>query len=484
MLSFCFSVPINLGSSFIARHPTSAFSAGQKTGFASRVSILMSSDVDPYFEDGANFDVHKFLNMNSHSSMSTSEKGFSLSHLAPDTRIVHGGCRPEEWTTDPMKRSVVNPPVYRASTVIFPNVEALKHAASDWPFTGLWYGRHGNPTTFALEEAFSILEGADNACVTSSGVAAINASILAFVESGDHVLVTDAVYDPTRSFCDKFLSRFGVETTYFSPTTPVDNFKALIRENTKVALLESPASLSFEIMDVDAIAEAAHERGIKVIMDNTWGPTLFKPFKHGCDVSVNAATKYLGGHSDLMLGITAAKDQETYRALKLSVAQLGCPPGSDDAYLALRGIRTLGVRIRQHGINGLKVAKWLESRPEVKRVMHPGLESHPQHELFKQQFSGSSGLFSFQLVDGYPVKAVEAFLNGMHVFRMGYSWGGYESLIMQVRINSVRSVDKWQYGDGYGPTFRIHAGLEDPQDLIDDIDLGFNRMVQAIKYLY
>lgn len=427
--------------------------------------------------------IREALEESSHSSLQTSQKGMNLCHLAPDTRLVHGGCRPEEWTTDPLQRSVVNPPVYRASTITFPNVTALRYAASDWPFTGLWYGRHGNPTTFALEEAFSILEGADNACVTASGVAAINASILAFVQAGDHMLVTDAVYDPTRSFCDNFLARFGVETTYFSPTVSAEEFRSLIRENTKVALLESPASLTFEVMDIDAIAAVAHERAIKVIVDNTWGPTLFRPFEHGCDVSVNAATKYLGGHSDLMMGIAGARDQETYRALKKSVALLGCPPGSDDAYLALRGIRTLAVRIRQHGKAGLEIAKWLESRPEVKRVMHPGLESHPQHELFKRQFSGSSGLFSFQFVEGFPQKAIDSMLNGMHVFRMGYSWGGYESLIMQIHVNSARSVDTWEYGDGYGQTMRIHAGLEDVKDLIDDLDLGFERILQAKKYL-
>lgn len=412
----------------------------------------------------------------SHSTLRTSGKHHECGDVAIDTKLVHGGVHKDEWTTDPLGRSVVNPPVYHASTVTFPNVAALRFAASDWPFTGMWYGRHGNPTTFALEEAFAVLEGADNACLTSSGVAAVNASLLAFVQSGDHVLITDAVYDPTRAFCDGFLKRFGVETTYFSPSTSPRDLAVMIQDNTKVVLVESPASLSFEVMDVPAIAAAAHERGLKVIIDNTWGPTLFKPFENGCDVSINAATKYIGGHSDLMMGIIGARDPETYRSIKTSVAELGCPPGSDDAYLALRGIRTLGVRLRQHGASGMIIARWLEARPEVKRVMHPGLSSHPQHDLFLKQFSGSAGLFGFQLVGGFSQGAVDAMLDGMRLHTMGFSWGGFESLLMQNNINSVRSIDTWQYGNGFGQTMRIHVGLEDVNDLIADLEDGFARL--------
>ncbi|PXF43886.1 putative cystathionine beta-lyase [Gracilariopsis chorda] len=417
----------------------------------------------------------------SHSTLRTSGKNLELSHVNVDTRIVHGGVHKDEWTTDPLKRSVVNPPVYHASTVTFPNVKALRFASSDWPFTGMWYGRHGNPTTFALEEAFSAIEGADNACLTSSGVAAVNAALLAFVQSGDHVLITDAVYDPTRSFCDVFLKRFGVGTTYFSPVASCDEVRELIRPNTKLILVESPASLSFEVMDVPTIAQVAHEHNLKVLIDNTWGPTLLSPFENGCDVSINAATKYIGGHSDLMMGIVAAKDRETYRAIKNSVVQLGCPPGSDDAYLALRGLRTLGVRLRQHEQSALRIAKWLENRLEVKRVMHPGLPSHPQHELFKRQFKGSSGLFGFQLIEGFSQDALDSMLDGMKLHAMGFSWGGFESLLMQNNINSYRTVQKWKYGDGYGQTMRIHVGLEDVDDLIKDLDEGFDRLNRLNK---
>lgn len=419
------------------------------------------------------------LDPSAHSTLQLSGKNAELSDLKSDTKVVHAGVHKDEWTTDPLKRSVVNPPVYHASTIVFPTMSAFRQAASDWPFTGMWYGRHGNPTTFALEEAFAAVEGGDNACLTGSGVAAINASLLAFVQAGDHVLITDAVYDPTRVFCDKFLARFGVSTTYFSPTASPDHVASLLRPNTRVVLVESPASLSFEVMDVAAIAERAHARGAKVVIDNTWGPTLFAPFEHGCDVSINAATKYISGHSDLMMGIIAVKDIETFRVVKNSVSELGCPPGSDDAYLALRGLRTLAVRIRHHGQSGLRIARWLEKRPEVVRVMHPGLESHPQHALFMKQFKGSAGLFGFQLKEGYSQKALDIMLDNMRLHAIGFSWGGFESLLTQNHINSKRSVDTWKYGDGYGQTLRINVGLEDVSDLIRDLEEGFERLEQA-----
>lgn len=413
-----------------------------------------------------------------HSSLQMTGKGAAWAAYGPNTKVIKGGHRPAEWSTDPLGRSVVNPPVYHASTVTFPTVAALRYAAADWPFTGMWYGRHGNPTTWALEEAFATIEGGDNACVTGSGVAAVNAALLAFLETGDHVLMTDAVYDPSRGFCDKFLGRFGVETTYYSPTASVADVAALFRDNTKVLFVESPASLSFEVMDVPALAAMAHAKGAKVIIDNTWGPMFLQPFDLGVDVSINAATKYIGGHSDLMLGLIATT-RECYRAVKSSVAELGCPPGSDDCYLALRGLRTLGVRLRAHEAAGYTLARWLEARPEVARVMHPGLESHPQHALWKAQFSGACGLFGLQLVAGFPQAALDEMLDGMALFSMGFSWGGYESLILQNAINSARSVKYWEYGGGLGQTLRIHAGLEDTADLLADLEAGFARLHAA-----
>lgn len=410
-----------------------------------------------------------------HSTLRHSDKSAEFAHLQMDTRAIRGGHRPNEWTSDPYGRSVVNPPVYHCSTVTFPNVAALRFAASDWPFTGMWYGRHGNPTTFALEEAFAAVEGAYNACLTSSGVAAVNVGLLAFLKSGDHVMISDACYDPTRDFCEHFLARFGVTTTYFSPTVDEAALKAMMPANTRAVLLETPASLSFELTDVASIVKVAHAVGARVIADNTWGPTLFSPFDHGVDVSINAATKYIGGHSDLMMGIVAARDEETYRAVKRSLVQLGCPPGPDDAYLALRGLRTLRVRLRQHGDSGLRVARWLQGRPEVARVMHPALDSHPQHALFEKYFSGTSGLFGFQLRKGFAQRSVDAMLDGMRLHALGFSWGGFESLLMQTKINSYRSVDTWDY-DSFGQTFRIHVGLEDVTDLIDDLEDGFRRL--------
>lgn len=420
------------------------------------------------------------LDPSQHSSLRQMDKDLHCKHLKDATKVVHAGVHRDEWTTDPLKRSFVNPPVYHASTIVFPTMDSFRHAASDWPYTGLWYGRHGNPTTFALEEAFAAVENGGNACVTSSGVAAVNASLLAFLKTGDHVLITDACYDPSRSFCDRFLARFGVETTYYSPTDSAYSIVKLLRPNTKVVLVETPSSLSFELMDIPNIVRMVKEQNpdIKFVCDNTWGPTLFRPFDHGVDVSINAATKYISGHSDLMMGIAVTKpnDLELYRQVKASVAELGCPPGSDDVYLALRGLRTLSVRLKQHGESGIKIAKWLETRKEVKRVMHPALESHPQHHLYKEQFSGSCGLFGFQLVDGYSQKAVDYMLDNMSLFSMGFSWGGFESLLTQNFINKVRTVKLWEYGNGFGQTLRLHTGLEDVDDLINDLSAGFNRL--------
>ena len=413
-----------------------------------------------------------------HSSLIPGNKSAHLSHYASDTVVVRGGHRPSEWTTDPYGRSVVNPPVYHASTITFPTTKSLNFAKKDWPFTGMWYGRHGNPTTWALEEAFAAVEGGYNACCTASGVAAVNAALLAFLEKGDHILMTDAVYDPTRGFCDKFLKRFGVDTTYYDPSISGEEMEGLIQENTRVVFLESPASLSFEVQDIKTLAGVAKRKGAKVVIDNTWGPTLLKPLEMGCDVSINAATKYIGGHSDIMLGLLACTEQ-VYRDVKMSVCALGCPPGSDDAYFALRGLRTLAVRLKQQGKTGVKLAKWLEGREEVKRVMHPALESHPQHKLWKEQFSGTCGLFGFQLRGGYSQKAVNALLDSVKLYAMGYSWGGYESLLMQTKINSARSATQWKYGDGYGQTLRVHAGLEDVNDLIRDLEQGFAAMNEA-----
>ncbi|KAA8499183.1 putative cystathionine beta-lyase [Porphyridium purpureum] len=408
------------------------------------------------------------------SSQSAEIQHDALREYGMATKLIKGGHAPYLWTSDEYGRSVVNPPVYHASTVTFPNVEALNHANKS-PLSGWYYGRFGQPTSWALEEAFAVIEGAYKACAVGSGVAAANASILAFVQGGDHVLVSDGVYGPTRSFCDKFLKRFFVEVTYYSPTASAEELRTLfISKKTKVLFCESPSSLSFEVQDLRAFCKVAHEFGAKVIADNTYGPTLYQPLALGADVSYNAATKYIGGHSDIVMGLIACTKQ-TYTAVKRSVAMLGCPPGPDDCYLALRGLRTLGVRIKQHEKNGLQVAQWLESRPEVVRVIHPGLRSHPQHALFKRDFSGSNGLFTFQLHARYSQDDANRFINGLTLFTLGFSWGGFESLILQCRINSSRRVSKFVYDEHtFGITLRLHVGLEDPQDLIHDLLAAFD----------
>lgn len=396
--------------------------------------------------------------------------------VAIETSLIHTGKDNNQWISDRLGRTVVNPPVYHASTFSFPNMAALRAASKDRLFTGMWYGRHGTPTAFALESAYASIEGAYSASVTASGVAAVTISLMSFVRAGDHILVTDGVYDAIRNFCDNTLKRFGVEIVYFSPTATPDDVEALVQSRTKLILFESPTSLSFEITDVPGIAARMRKHGIKVILDNSWGPTLFSPFQNGCDVSISSVTKYIGGHSDLMMGIICSKDEETYRTIKRSIASMGIPPGADDAYLAMRGLRTLGVRLKHHERSALSVANWLQARPEVARVMHPGLKTHPQHALFKKLFNGSNGLFGFQLRDGYSEVAIDAFIDGLQFYTIGFSWGGFGSLLMVNDINSSRTVDTWKYGNGYGRTFRIHIGLEHVDDLIKDLEEGFGRL--------
>lgn len=309
-----------------------------------------------------------------HSTMQNTGKGALWDRYQPDTRLIRGGYHGDEWSTDPLGRSFVNPPVFRASTITFPNVEAIREAtrlAVAKKGAGITYGLFGTPTAFALEEAFAMIEGADNALSVSSGAAAINAAFFAFVDSGDHVLVSDGVYSHTRQLCGTFLKgKCNVATTYFDPTCSPDELEALMKPNTKLVFLESPSSNGFELHDFPALAARAKEHGLIVVADNTWGPTLFHPMALGADVSINAATKYISGHSDVMLGLIACT-RDTYPIIRKSVQMLACPASPDDCYMALRGLRTLGVRLRQHGLGGLQVAEWLEKQPQVARVLHP-----------------------------------------------------------------------------------------------------------------
>ena len=383
----------------------------------------------------------------------------------PDTEILHSGRDPS------LQHGFVNPSVYRGSTVLFPTLDALE-AYEQQTYR---YGRHGTPTTAALEEALCQLEGGARAFLTPSGYQAVTTAILAFVKAGDHILMVDTVYQPTRKFCDSFLARLGVATTYYDPLVGA-GIADLIQENTRVVFTESPGSLTFEMQDIGAIAKAARARDVTVLMDNTWATGLyFRPLEHGVDVSINACTKYIVGHADAMLGAITA-NARTARAIETSRALLGGCPGSEETYLGLRGLRTLAVRLARHHEAGLEVATWLTGRPEVARVLHPALPSDPGHALWKAQFKGASGLFSMVLKP-VPRAALAAMLDGLELFGMGYSWGGYESLIVPFDPRTCRTATPWSDA---GQALRLHIGLDDPRDLISDLEAGFARLKSAV----
>jgi len=365
---------------------------------------------------------------------------------------------------------VVNPPVYRASTVLFPSLAALE-AASRRPFEGTYYGRFGTPTTFALEESMAALEGADRAVAVGSGLAGITTVLLAFLTPGDHLLMVDTVYGPTRMFCDGFLARRGIETTYYPPAMG-EGIAELIRPNTRLIFTESPGSLSFEVQDVPAITCVARARGIPVALDNTWAtPLYFKAFAHGVDISIHAATKYVVGHADAMLGVintTAAH----YPVIKQTAVDLGHCAGSEECALGLRGLRTLYVRLARHQANALTLIDWLVARSEVRRVRYPAWPADPDHALWQRDFRGASGLFAIELFPCAP-EALAAFVDGLQLFGLGYSWGGYESLLLPVHPEHSRTAMAWT---AVGPWLRIHAGLEAPMDLIADLAAGFERL--------
>jgi cystathionine beta-lyase len=382
-----------------------------------------------------------------------------------ETKLVTGG-------RDPMSyHGFVNPPVYHASTVLYPSAEDfLAHRAR------YQYGRRGTPTTEALELALQELEGSQCAGVSllPSGLAAISSAFLSLVHAGDHVLVTDSAYGPTRSFCEQILVRLGIAVTYYDPLIGA-GIAALIRPNTRLVYLESPGSLSFEMQDTAAIAKAAHDKGALVLMDNTWAtPIYFRPLDHGVDMVIQAGTKYIGGHSDLMLG-TVSANAATVARLKNTVRHTGQCEGPDDVYLALRGLRTLAIRLERHQKSGLAVARWLEQRPEVLRLLHPGLPSNAGHAIWKRDFSGASGLFSMVLKP-VPQKAYYAFLDALDLFGIGASWGGYESLAIPFDCAPLRTATPWQPG---GPTVRFHIGLEAVEDLIADLERGFAALAAA-----
>ena len=376
------------------------------------------------------------------------------------TRLGHVGREPARHY------GFVNTPIYRGSTVLFPTVAALE--ANNQDFT---YGRLGTPTVRALEEAIADLEGGHQTWLTPSGLSAIVTALLAFVSAGDEVLVVDSIYRPARKFCDNVLKRLGVTVTYYDPLIGA-GIERLIGKKTKVVFTESPGSQTFEVQDIPAIAKAAHAAGAVVILDNTWAtPLYFKPFAHGADVSIQAATKYIGGHADIMLGALTATERVSAAVAKVH-EDLGLCPGPEDVYLGLRGLRSLGVRLERHQRSGLELARWLAGRPEVARVIHPALPGDAGHALWARDFTGASGLFSIVLKPATQAR-LAAMLDGLSLFGMGYSWGGFESLILPFDPSAYRTATTWR---AEGPALRLHVGLEDIDDLKSDLEAGFARL--------
>jgi cysteine-S-conjugate beta-lyase len=392
-------------------------------------------------------------------SMSFSKDDGQSPRLRPETALVTSGRDTEA------QKGFVNPPVVHGSTVLYATADDLHAHRGEFQ-----YGRHGTPTTRALQDALMALEGPQCAGVglAPSGLAAISTALLAVAKAGDHLLVCDNAYRPTRNFCNGLLARYGVETTYYDPSIG-SGVAALIKPNTKAVVTEAPGSQTFEMPDIPAIAAAAHAHGALVIDDNTWGTPLFhRSLEQGVDISIQAATKYIGGHSDIMFG-TISANTTAWPKVAETIRLLGVCAGPDDVYLALRGLRTLAVRLNQHHRSGLEIARWLATRPEVSRVLHPGLESDPGHTIWKRDFTGASGLFSIVLKPA-PQKAVDALLDTVKLFGMGYSWGGFESLIIQFDCSDYRSATRWA---PEGPALRLHIGLEHVDDLKADLERGF-----------
>ncbi|MFZ4761200.1 MAG: cystathionine beta-lyase [Alphaproteobacteria bacterium] len=383
----------------------------------------------------------------------------------PETLLTHAGNAPEK------NQGIVNPPVYHASTVIFPSVAYMEEGAKQ-PYEGVRYGRYGTPTSRAFEDAVAALEGGYRAVVTSSGLNAITTALLAFVKSGDHLLLVDNCYYPTRQFAEKILSGLGVTTSYYPPEVG-ENIADYIRPNTRMIYLESPGSFSFEMQDVPAITRVAKERGILTMMDNTWAtPLFFQPLAHGVDLSIQAATKYIVGHSDAMLGVITAKE-EVFWPLKTIAAILGVCAGPDDVYLGLRGLRSLAARLAMHQQHALTVAEWLSRRSEVVRVIHPARPDHPGYHLWQRDYHGSTGLFAVILDKVFDKEAVTRMVESCRLFGLGYSWGGYESLIMPFFSPPPRDCTPWQQE---GTLLRLHVGLEAVTDLLHDLEEGLKHL--------
>lgn len=383
--------------------------------------------------------------------------------MKDNTVITHTGNHPFD------NHGIVNPPVYHASTVLSPTLAARIERSAK-----VRYGRSGTPTTFALQEAMTALEHAHGTVLAPSGLAAITMALSAFVETGDHILITDSTYAPTRNFANNTLTKLGVEVEYFDPMVGA-GIASLIRDNTRLIWTECPGSQTFDVQDLPAIVEAAHARDVIVMTDNTWAGGYFrKPLDEGVDISVQAATKYIVGHSDVMMG-TIACNEATYEQVRASSASFGMSVGPNDVYLALRGLRTISVRMDRHHESGIKIAQWMQTRPEISRVMHPALPEDPGHKIWKRDFTGASGLFGFVLKETNQTK-LAAMMDNLELHGMGSSWGGYESLLIPSSPENSRTASTW---NEEGQCMRIHVGLEDVDDLIADLEAGLERLNKA-----
>lgn len=388
--------------------------------------------------------------------------------MKPDTLITHAGLDPAA------NHGIVNPPVYHCSTVIFPDVATVLETRKDrhsGEFRQVTYGREGTPLTRAFEQAVASLEGSDKAVTLPCGMGAIATSLLAFLKAGDHLLMLDAVYGPARDFAENALRPLGVEVEFYDPLVGAGIDK-LFKKNTKVVYMESPCSLTFEVQDVPAIVAQAKKRGVRTVMDNTWAsPIFFNAMAHGVDVSIHAATKYLSGHSDLMLGVAITRPENDV-AVRKTASRFGYCAGPDDVYAALRGLRTLGVRMRAHQENATKVARWLQERPEVDRVLYPALPGDAGHALWKRDFHGASGLMGVVLKKKYSDQDAARMLDRLGLIGLGYSWGGFESLAVPTYPQQLRSATRWTGG----PSFRLHIGLEDVGDLVGDLEQALHSL--------
>ncbi len=367
----------------------------------------------------------------------------------------------------------VNPAVHRGSTVLHPDCAARRDGAAKRFDQHMTYGTQGGPTHYALEDTIAEIEGGSRCTIVGTGLAAVVVPLLAYLKAGDHCLMPDNVYGPARNIASTMMVGWGIETTFYDPTVDEAAMAALIRPNTKVVYTESPGSHTFELQDIPAIARAAHARGAKVLMDNTWGIHNFQPFRHGVDVSIQALTKYVGGHSDILLGSVTVNSDEDHRAVRAASSTMGHYASPDDCWLALRGVRTMALRLRAQEAAAIEIAQWLERQPQVKQVLHPALPSHPQHALFKRDFTGACSLFGIVLDPRYGQEDMFRFVDSLTLFGIGASWGGFESLALPTTGFITRTAGTGEFG---GQTVRIHIGLEDVEDLRADLAQGLRAL--------